>query len=58
MSERFDHISEMAKDLIILMLTKDPKERISAEEALNHPWVHTFCEKNKEMKYFLVIQKK
>jgi serine/threonine protein kinase len=29
-----------AKDLISLCLVADPKKRITAEEALNHPWVN------------------
>ncbi|CAG9323184.1 CDPK1_35 [Blepharisma stoltei] len=31
--------SDEAKDLISKMLEKDPKMRITAEEALNHPWI-------------------
>eukprot|EP00358_Blepharisma_japonicum_P003847 CAMPEP_0202951866 /NCGR_PEP_ID=MMETSP1395-20130829/34181_1 /ASSEMBLY_ACC=CAM_ASM_000871 /TAXON_ID=5961 /ORGANISM="Blepharisma japonicum, Strain Stock R1072" /LENGTH=231 /DNA_ID=CAMNT_0049660259 /DNA_START=701 /DNA_END=1393 /DNA_ORIENTATION=+ len=31
--------SDEAKDLITKMLQKDPKKRITAEEALNHPWI-------------------
>jgi serine/threonine protein kinase len=34
----WDKISDKAKDLVQLLLKKNPKERISAEEALNHPW--------------------
>ena len=37
-SHPFDTISENAKDLIRKLLTRDVKERISAQEALNHPW--------------------
>ncbi len=32
-------ISEEGIDLISKMLTYDPKLRISADEALNHPWI-------------------
>ncbi|KAL0722878.1 hypothetical protein Bca4012_037477 [Brassica carinata] len=32
-------ISDSAKDLVRKMLTKDPKRRISAAEALQHPWL-------------------
>ncbi|KAF5739323.1 hypothetical protein HS088_TW12G00528 [Tripterygium wilfordii] len=32
-------ISSLAKDLIKKMLTKDPKKRITAAEALEHPWL-------------------
>ena len=37
-SPPFNKISESAKDLIKKTLTMDYKKRISAEEALNHPW--------------------
>lgn len=36
---RFGHISNEAKDFITKMLKVDPRERISIEEALNHPWI-------------------
>lgn len=32
-------ISEEAKDLIIRMLDKDPKTRITAHQCLEHPWM-------------------
>lgn len=35
----WDKISEGAKDLIRKMLTYNPNERITAEEALHHPWL-------------------
>ena len=31
-------ISDKAQDLVSKMLTKDPKERITCELALSHPW--------------------
>ncbi|CAI5533185.1 unnamed protein product [Closterium sp. Naga37s-1] len=31
-------ISDEAKDLVVRMLTRNPKKRISAEEILDHPW--------------------
>ena len=37
-SEPFDKVSKNAKDLINKLLTMDPAKRISAEDALNHPW--------------------
>ena len=37
-SKYWDKISDKAKDLVNKMLHKDPAERISAEEALKHPW--------------------
>ncbi|CAM9801419.1 unnamed protein product, partial [Sphacelaria rigidula] len=35
----WDPISDGAKDLISRMLTVDPDERITADQALRHPWV-------------------
>ena len=35
----WDPISDNAKALIRRMLTVDPKERITCEEALQHPWL-------------------
>lgn len=32
-------ISNEAKDLIKLMLTYDPAQRITAEKAMNHEWI-------------------
>jgi serine/threonine protein kinase len=37
--EDFDGVSEDAKDLIAKMLVTDPDKRISAGEALRHPWL-------------------
>eukprot|EP00920_Eleutheroschizon_duboscqi_P025788 GHVT01063648.1.p1 GENE.GHVT01063648.1~~GHVT01063648.1.p1 ORF type:complete len:542 (-),score=153.82 GHVT01063648.1:368-1993(-) len=36
-------VSEDAKDLLRKMLTYDPSKRVSAEEALNHPWILERC---------------
>ena len=47
-SKRIDEISkkfqdkndsELIKDLITRLLETDPTERISAKDALNHPWI-------------------
>lgn len=35
-------VSKEAKDLIKKLLTYKPEDRISAEEALQHPWIHDF----------------
>eukprot|EP00095_Tigriopus_kingsejongensis_P000281 maker-scaffold816_size93094-snap-gene-0.12 protein:Tk00281 transcript:maker-scaffold816_size93094-snap-gene-0.12-mRNA-1 annotation:"peripheral plasma membrane protein cask isoform x4" len=36
---RWQYVSDQAKDLIRQMLTVDPEERITVDEALNHPWI-------------------
>ena len=36
--KEFDDCSDEVKDLINRMLTVDPKKRISAKGALEHPW--------------------
>ncbi|KAH9322094.1 hypothetical protein KI387_016733, partial [Taxus chinensis] len=38
-SEPWPHISEIAKDLIIKMLDRNPKNRPTAHEVLCHPWI-------------------
>lgn len=37
----WEYYSDESKDLIKKMLVVNPKERITAEEALNHPWFET-----------------
>jgi serine/threonine protein kinase len=47
-TEAWDEVSPEAKDLIALMLVNDPAHRITAEEAINHPWFVTkFPDRNK-----------
>lgn len=36
---QWDHLSDTAKDLVRKMLRVDARERITVEEALNHPWL-------------------
>jgi len=36
----WEHISNEAKDLVQKLLTLDPAQRISAKEALEHPWIN------------------
>ncbi len=36
--EIWDKISEEAKDLLMRLIEKDPKQRLSAIDALKHPW--------------------
>ena len=38
-SSRWQYISDHAKDLVRQMLTVNPEERLTVEEALNHRWV-------------------
>ena len=33
------HVSESARDLVTKLLCPDPAKRLSADEALQHPWV-------------------
>lgn len=39
MGPEFKNISSEARDIIKRALTYDMNQRISAEEALNHPWI-------------------
>lgn len=39
-----NHLSEELKDLIRKMLMVDPKERITALDAMNHPWFESASE--------------
>jgi calcium-dependent protein kinase len=37
--ELWNDVSQASKDLVSKMLTRNPKKRISASEALCHPWI-------------------
>jgi len=37
--EEWSQISKDAKDFLLLLLEKDPKKRISANEAVKHTWI-------------------
>ena len=37
-SPEFDKVSEECKDLIANLLEKNPSKRLSAKQALDHPW--------------------
>ncbi|KAL8517593.1 hypothetical protein ACS0TY_015738 [Phlomoides rotata] len=39
-SDPWPNISKSAKDLVKRMLVRDPRKRITAHQALYHPWVH------------------
>ncbi|CAD8145341.1 unnamed protein product [Paramecium pentaurelia] len=50
------NISEDAKDLCMKMLKQNPTERISSDEALNHPWFQTY-KKNVKIGSLKIIKK-
>jgi calcium-dependent protein kinase len=35
----WDRLSPEAKDLVMKMMTTDPKKRLTVKEALKHPWI-------------------
>ena len=37
--QKWSGVSEEAKDLVRLLLTVDPSQRVTAREALQHPWI-------------------
>ena len=37
--EYWEHVSEEAKDLVSKLLEMDPEKRLTAHEALQHPWI-------------------
>jgi calcium-dependent protein kinase len=37
-SKEWSRVSEEAKDLVSKMLTRDPRSRITADTAFEHPW--------------------
>jgi len=54
-------ISENAKDFISKLLVVDPKKRMTAKEALEHPWLSGHAKENKlkidKMKNYVMIRK-
>ena len=38
-TDELSHISHYAKDLVSKLLVKDPEERFSARQCLEHPWL-------------------
>ena len=36
---KWHDVSDEANDLVRLLLTVDPKQRVTAKEALQHPWM-------------------
>lgn len=43
-SSAFEYVSEEAKDLIQQMIRVNPEERITAQQALSHPWFKKFVD--------------
>ena len=43
------HISNECREVIELMLKKEPGERISLFDLLHHPWLHSYQHENKQM---------
>jgi len=46
----WDDISDMAKDLIQHLLVKDPSQRFSAQQCLEHPWIRGSASNKKKLK--------
>lgn len=46
----WDNISDEAKDLVTQLLTYEKDKRISAGEALSHPWIVKMCESEVDSK--------
>ena len=46
----FDKITNEAKDLLKLMLQKDPSHRPSAQECLQHTWISLGCDEQLNIK--------
>eukprot|EP00980_Cylindrotheca_fusiformis_P005411 scaffold1157_cov122-Cylindrotheca_fusiformis.AAC.3 len=42
-SPEWDDISPMAKDFVMALLDRDPSKRLSASEALKHPWISEYA---------------
>lgn len=41
--EDWSYISDEAKDFISKLLVKDPRQRLTVDEALAHPWIESGC---------------
>ncbi|OQR81578.1 calcium-dependent protein kinase [Thraustotheca clavata] len=47
-SGRWSNVSPLAKDLVLKLLVRDPTQRLTAEEALLHPWMSQAYQQRKE----------
>lgn len=43
----WDEVSDEAKDLVKRLLTYDPSKRISASDAIQHPWIKKWASVDK-----------
>lgn len=50
--EYWGSISDAAKDLISRLLKVDPRERYTAKQASNHPWIVGYAAKTTDMQVF------
>lgn len=50
-SDVWHHISPQAKSLVDALLTYDPLERISAKQAILHPWIQTHTQTQEIAEY-------
>lgn len=41
--ETFDGISSLAKDFCRRLLETNPAKRMTAQDAMRHPWIHRYC---------------
>ncbi|KAJ3339117.1 hypothetical protein HDU93_008601 [Gonapodya sp. JEL0774] len=42
-SPAWDNISDLAKDLIRALMAYEPEKRLTAKQALDHPWIVKYC---------------
>lgn len=45
----FDDVSEQAKDFIRSLLVKEGRKRLTAKQALRHPWLADLLQRNTEL---------
>jgi calcium-dependent protein kinase len=48
--EDWENVSDNAKDLVLKLLIKDPKQRMTCTEALQHPFFNILQKKSKKDK--------
>ena len=54
---KYAHISELGRDLLKKLLKKEPSNRLSAEQALAHPWMHQIIEEPADLDVIRDLQK-